>query len=49
MMVITPKHVEAVLMSILTLLLKQLSCALVGAKNFHNIEMHGTTVKIMFT
>jgi hypothetical protein len=34
MMVITLKHVGAVLMQILILLLKQLSCALVGNKTW---------------
>jgi hypothetical protein len=39
MMVITPKHVGAVLMYILILLLKQISRASVGGKNFVNVLM----------
>jgi hypothetical protein len=38
MMVTTPKHVAAVLMYILILLLKQLSCASVGNKNLNAIQ-----------
>jgi hypothetical protein len=45
MMVITPKHVGAVLMLILIPLLKQFFCASVGVKTLI-IKMHGTTVKI---
>ena len=50
MMVITPKHVGAVLMSILMWILKlflgQLTCASVGEKkNFDNIKMHGMYVE----
>ena len=46
MMVFTLKHVGAVLMQILIILLKQFSCASVGEKNVDNIKMHGTTIKI---
>jgi hypothetical protein len=38
MMVITPKHVVAVLMQILILLLKQVSCASVGNKTLIRAE-----------
>jgi len=48
--VTAPKHVGAVLMSILMsilkLLLRQFTCASVGKKkNFDNIKMHGVYVK----
>ena len=47
MMVITPKHVGDVLMQILILLLEQFYCASAGEKkNFDNIKMQDTTVKI---
>jgi len=50
MMVITPKHVGAVLMSILTwilkLFLRQFNCASVGKQiNFDSVKMHGMYVK----
>ena len=45
MMVITPKHVGGVLMSIVILLLKQFSCASVGDKTDY-IRNHGTSEKI---
>jgi hypothetical protein len=38
MMVITPKHVGAVLMEILIFLLKRFSCASVGKKTLINAE-----------
>jgi hypothetical protein len=53
-MLIAPKHVEAVLMSILMsifkLFLRQFTCASVGEwKNFDNIKMlHGMCVEISF-
>ena len=43
--VTAPKHVGAILMSILKLFLRQFICASVGKyKNFDNIKMHGTYV-----
>jgi hypothetical protein len=43
MMVITPKHVGTVSMSILILLLKNLCIS--WCKDFDNIKMHGAAVK----
>jgi hypothetical protein len=46
-LVITPKHDGAVLMSILKLFLRQLNCASVGKqRNFESIKLHGMYVKI---
>ena len=43
-----PKHVAAVLMSILILFLRQVPVhQLVNKSNFDDIKMHGTNVKIM--
>jgi hypothetical protein len=52
MMVITPKHVGAVVMSILMrileLFLRRFNCASVGGeKNFYNIKMQGIYLKII--
>jgi hypothetical protein len=48
MMVITPKHVGAVLMSILKLFLRQFNCASVGKQtNVYRINMHGMCVKML--
>jgi hypothetical protein len=52
MMVITPKHVGAVLKYILNLFLRQFNCASVGKQtnkqtNFYSIKIRGIYVKII--